>query len=151
MFERPSTFSRFAVAYSCSFVRFEPLDPLDLARLVVREAVLLARELLLRAVVFARELPVLAASRVPPVAFRVVPLAALPVVPVAAFRVPPAAFRVVPEALAVPLLAAFFARAVPLLAVLRVAFGADLVDPDELFERERARLAEELPRRAEVR
>src|SRR5918999_291701 len=110
MFERPSTFSRFAVAYSCSFVRFEPLDPPDLARLVVREAVLLARELLLRAVVFARELPVLAA-----------------------FRVPPVAFRVVPEALAVPLLAAFFAREVPLLAVLRVAFGADLVDPDELF------------------
>src|ERR671910_888409 len=106
MFERPSTFSRFAVAYSCSFVRFDPLDPPDVARLVVRDAVLLARELPLRAVDFAREeLPLLAAFRVPLAALRAVPLAVFRVLP-AALRVPLAAFRVVPAALDVPLLAA---------------------------------------------
>jgi hypothetical protein len=172
--------SRFAVAYSCSFVRLEPLERPDLALLVAREAVLLAREPPLRAVVFARaelpplalfarelavfarELAVLPVFRAPLAAFLVllaafrVPLAAAFRVPLAAFRVPLAAFRVVRAALAVPLLAAFFARAVPLLEDARVAFvpdllERDLLEPDAPVEPERARLPDVRRAPAEAR
>src|ERR671919_33453 len=107
MFERPSTFNRFAVAYSCSFVRFEPLHAAFLAREPPALAVVRAPPAALRA-----ESP--AVFRVPLAALRTEPAAAFRV-PLTAFRVPLATFRAEPEALAVPLLAASFARAVPLL------------------------------------
>jgi hypothetical protein len=187
MFERPSTFNRFAVAYSCSFVRFEPLDAAFLARELAPRAVVFALELPLLAAfcvppaaffvapealalpllaaLLAREPPALAVFRAPPAALRAespavfrVPLAALRTepaaavrVPLTAFRVPLATFRAEPEALAVPLLAASFARAVPLLDDFRVALAADLPEPVASSAAERARLAEERTPRAEVR